>query len=357
LDNNFENILYIGPDHKNHRGGIGAVLDVYAGYLGNFKFIPSFKAVNPLRKVLVFVGSLFKISSVLIKDKAIEVVHIHGSHGASVYRKSVIIFLAKKVFSKKVIYHLHASSFDIYYQKGSGFYKWLCNKSIKAVDVVIALSPKWYDYYNETFAPDTLITLKNVIPYPDLSTIQPSRVGGKIRFLFLGRVGDRKGIFDVLNVVKNNRQAWAGRVEIQIGGDGEVDRLKSIIANNGLEDIVKYIGWVDGTLKHKALSSADVLLLPSYNEGLPISILEALSYGVPVIASNVGGIPEVVKNQVNGFLLTPGDLPAIEHAINEMQQLNEPQFNNMKKASLEIIKDYMPDKLIVELNNLYSSIL
>jgi len=356
LNNNFENILYIGPDHKNHRGGIGAVLDVYASYLGNFKFVPSFKAVNPLRKALVFVGSLFSISSVLGKDKAIKVVHIHGSHGASVYRKSIIIFLAKKIFSKRVIYHLHASSFDVYYKKGNGVYKWLCNKSIKAADVVVALSPKWYDYYNETFAPENLITIKNVIPYPDLSILQPTRAGGKTRFLFLGRIGDRKGIFDVLNVVNDNKEAWRGKFEIHIGGDGDIDRLKKIIADNELGDIVKYIGWVDGTIKHKALSSSDVLLLPSYNEGLPISILEALSYGMPVIASNVGGIPEVVKNRVNGFLVTPGDLPALEQAINEIQELNDLQFADMKKASLEIVKDYMPDKLIVELNNLYSSI-
>ena len=93
--------------------------------------------------------------------------------------------------------------------------------------------------------------------------------------------------------------------------DGETERLLTYLADHKLETLVQFEGWVSGEKKHELLSSSDVYILPSYHEGLPISILEAMNYQLPVIATPVGGTAEAVQEGINGFLVTPGDKDAL----------------------------------------------
>ena len=100
-----------------------------------------------------------------------------------------------------------------------------------------------------------------------------------------------------------------------IGGNGEIQRLKELINKHNIEDIVEFLGWISSMEKAIILNSTDVYILPSYNEGLPISILESMSYGKAIISTNVGGIPEIVRNKENGLLINPGELKQMEQAI------------------------------------------
>lgn len=354
VNKEFRNVLFIGPDYKNHRGGIGAVLSIYASNIDGFKFIPSFKAVGAIRKIAVFITSIFKLSAKLIFDKELEIIHVHGSHGASVYRKAAIIFMAKLLFSKKVIYHLHSSSFDLYYKNGNKLYRWLCNAAISRSDVLVALSNDWAKYYTDTFDPKRIVIIKNVIATPVKTNVRNNDL--RLKFLFLGRIGERKGTFDLLEVIKMNKEVWNGTIKFLIGGDGETHKLVKLITEYQIDDIVTFIGWVSGDKKIHLLQTSDVLILPSYNEGLPISILEGMSYGLPIIASNVGGIPEVVFPDVNGYIVTPGNLKEIEVAVNSIISANPEQLVNYKNNSLSIAEDYMPQKVIQQLAELYQTL-
>ena len=89
----------------------------------------------------------------------------------------------------------------------------------------------------------------------------------------------------------------------------------NFIKDNNLDEMVKFVGWVSGDAKSKILSTTDILVLPSYYEGLPISVLEAMSYAMPVITTPVGGIPEVVTDGVEGTLFTPGDKASLTQTI------------------------------------------
>ena len=93
--------------------------------------------------------------------------------------------------------------------------------------------------------------------------------------------------------------------------------VMNFIKDNNLDEMVKFVGWVSGDAKSKILSTTDILVLPSYYEGLPISVLEAMSYAMPVITTPVGGIPEVVTDGVEGTLFTPGDKASLTQAIDK----------------------------------------
>lgn len=149
---------------------------------------------------------------------------------------------------------------------------------------------------------------------------------------------------------------WGGNFRLLIGGDGEIEKVQQYIKDNKLDNVAEYIGWVSGEEKIKLLNEVDVFILPSYNEGLPISVLEAMSYNLPIISTTVGGIPEILKNEYNGFLINPGDLIALESAISTL--INNPSKRKLQgKRSGEIVMPFLPNMVINQLDCLYKELL
>ena len=147
-----------------------------------------------------------------------------------------------------------------------------------------------------------------------------------------------------------------GNFRLLIGGDGEIEKVQQYIKDNKLDNVAEYIGWVSGEEKIKLLNEVDVFILPSYNEGLPISVLEAMSYNLPIISTTVGGIPEILKNEYNGFLINPGDLIALESAISTL--INNPSKRKLQgKRSGEIVMPFLPNMVINQLDCLYKELL
>ena len=122
---------------------------------------------------------------------------------------------------------------------------------------------------------------------------------------------------------------------------------------NGLTDIVQFLGWINNEQKTELLKQSDILVLPSYNEGLPIAILEALSYGLPVISTNVGSISEAVIDGTNGFLYTPGDVDKL--AMNMKQIVEAPNlWNKFSSESRNIAEQKFSDVTFFEkIENIY----
>src|SRR4051812_40866891 len=112
----FEQILFVGPHYKNHRGGIGAVLDIYSKHITPFNCIPTLSYRNKFYELFFFTGSILKLFFVLLTNRKIKLVHIHGAKDGSIVRKSVIAFVAKKIFRKKIVFHIHAGAFAEQYE-------------------------------------------------------------------------------------------------------------------------------------------------------------------------------------------------------------------------------------------------
>lgn len=101
------------------------------------------------------------------------------------------------------------------------------------------------------------------------------------------QIGHNKGIYDLIGVIALHKKEFHGRQKLRAGGNGEVDKVKILIKEKKISDIVSYEGWVSGGRKVELLDVSDAYILPSYKEGLPISILEAMSYGLPMISTKV----------------------------------------------------------------------
>ncbi len=345
-------VLFIGPDYRDHRGGIGAVLDVYSKNISPFKFIPTYVTKPLPKQTAVYLSAIFKLIWVCITDRQIKILHIHHASKGSFFRKSLLVLIGK-LFGKKVILHVHGAKFHVFYEKyklRKRFIKFIIEKA----DVVVCLSEVWREFFSSNFKLKKLVIINNVIPTAVRDVHDKN--GEAINLLFLGQIGVRKGLFDLLDVLAQNRTEFKNKVRLTIGGIGEVERLEKTLADHQFNGDVKFAGWVNGTKKAELLNGCDVYVLPSYFEGLPISILEAMSYGKPVISTHVGGIPEIVKPGVNGWLFEPGDKNAlgsiIAEAMNDKERLKQYGSN-----SLSISKNYTPESVFQSVNELYRQIL
>lgn len=350
---NFKHVLFIGPNYKNRKGGIASVLALYAKELKNdFNFSPSIYFQNIYLSSLLFPINLLLIALKLFLNRNLKIVHIHGSHGGSFIRKYMIYKMAKTIFRKKVVYHMHSSHFHKFNSKGSKGLKRRINTFINKSDLLIVLAEEWQNYFLNTFNPMRVQILENVVLKQESDTYK--KENSNLKILFLGRIGKRKGIFDLIETLKQNVDVAQSEIELIVGGDGEVAKLKNEIKESGLK--ISYVGWVKGHEKDALIKNADVFILPSYDEGLPISILEALSFKKPVIATNVGGIPRIVKHEQNGFLVEPGNKEQLWAAIK--CYLENPEL--LKTHGLKghaIAQDYFPDKVLSKLDLMYEPFL
>lgn len=351
---NFKHVLTVGPDFKNHRGGIGFLINIYHNSTENFKFIPTYQPFKS--KILIisyFYIQFFKIIFRLINDKDILIVHIHGSHKGSFFRK-FIIFLISKFYSKKVVYHLNSSNFINFFDCSSVLVKKAIIYMLKKVDLVIVVSDILKNEYCEKFKLSTLKSLPNIVT-PNSSSITSKH--NSTKFLFLGRIGDndRKGAFfllEVLNILKNK----FNNTVFLFGGDGEVEAFKNKIFEYSLQDNVQFLGWLDENMKEYIFNSIDVFILPTFNEAQPLAILEAMNYGKPIISTKVASIPEVVKDGINGILIEPGDQEALKKAI--LYFVDNPfEIERMGKESKELIKKFYPETILPLLERIYEDLL
>lgn len=351
--NDVSNILYVGPYSRNPKGGVASVLREYEKFAIDFKVVNTYYNSKFILNIIPFIYSLFKILFVITFDRTIDIIHIHGASRGSFIRK-FIVFRLCKILNKKIIYHIHGAEYHLFVKDANSFIRKRLIYMFKHVDVVICLSKQWKQYFNETFNISNIYVINNIVEKPDQKHFK-SYDFKVCNFLFLGRIGKRKGVYDLMKSIIDNKIILKNKAKFFIGGDGEIDKLKSIIENNSLENIVEYIGWVSGERKKKYLINSNVLLLPSYNEGLPISLLEAMSFGLPVISTNVGGIPEIVKNNINGFLIEPGNIEQLNstilHFVNK--SVDYLKFSN---DGLKIVEDFYPESVFDQLYSVYKEI-
>ena len=299
-------VLSVGCSYKHPKGGVAQVLKNYEDYI-----FPTFNCVvtsggnNKLEKLFRAVGGCIEMVAKLLFDRQIKIVHIHTASYNSFKRSSVFLNLAN-LFGKKTILHIHGGAFKEYYATNK---PWI-SKVLNSSDAIITLSESWKEYYESITHGPIIFKLENIIGNPHDAVRESS---DKCRFLFLGKVDKLKGIYDLLEVIYQHKASLVDKIELHIGGGGEVDKLKELISKYKLDNIVFYEGFVSGDKKESLLANCDAYILPSYAEGLPVSILEAMSYGKPILATPVGGIPEIVTD--NGILFQPGDLDAIYHAL------------------------------------------
>ena len=345
-------VLFLGVSMKT-KGGMTAVLVSYDKYIENMRFIPTWKLGNKLVKSWYALQALVRTWFLLTFDKCIKIVHVHGAANASFDRCKLFIRLAKKC-GKKVILHEHAADFVEYYHGAED--KQGITDTLKMCDALIVLSQSWKEYFSSIGMDKDKIHVLNNIVSPSEIAPEKHTEDGKLHLMYMGEISKRKGGFDLLEAIVNNKEYFADKLLLRMGGNEVDGDIKAYIRENGLESFVTYEGWIAGQKKIDCLNWEDVYILPSYNEGLPIAILEAMAYSHPVITTPVGGIPEVIKTGGNGILVKPGDTVAIAEAIKFYIE-NHDAISKQGDKAYSVVQDFFPEKVFGDLKNIYAQLL
>lgn len=348
-----QKVLMIGEYFKhNAPGGMAAVLASYNEYFENMQFIPTWRNGNILVKIWYAVYSYVFFIWYMLFVRSVKIVHIQSAAFAS-FERNVFFVKVGKLFGKKVVMHMHCADFESYYNPSK--HKQRIVDTINACDLYLVLSDSWKQYFESIGVKSNIIkVLNNTITPPVTKRVKRST--DILNLLYLGVIGQRKGIYDILNALKDNKEMFEGKVVLRIGGNQEEEKLQACINEYGLQGMVKFEGFVSGEKKIECLNWADVYILPSFNEGLPIGILEAMSYRHPIISTPVGGIPEVVKDGVNGIMVTPGNVQEIAKAISAFVG-DKKLVEEYGMHSIELVKPYLPETVFATLSEIYSHLI
>lgn len=344
-------VLMVG-NHPSVKGGISSVVSQLLAHdwmEDNIEmlYIPTYIEANHIFKISYFLVAYFKIRDYILKNHP-DVVHIHMSYKGSFFRKYQIHKLCMKHDIPDVI-HLHGSEFKKWFDCSSN--KKEIKNMLRECSRVIVLGEKWNKTILNIEPKAKTFVVSNTVPIPSDIT----KYNSPFYVLYMGVLIKRKGVSDLIegiNYLKNANRL--GNIKTIIAGTGEEEaELKRRCKEYNLDNHIEFKGWISGQQKEALYKNCQMLVLPSYNEGLPMSILEAMSYGMPVVSTNVGDISSAVKNGRNGYLFDPGSVNEMADAIYKISSDNT-LFDMLSRASREIAQDKFSDKdYFVKIANMY----
>lgn len=347
--NNKERVLTVGPDIKGI-GGISVVLRAYKHTIPDFTFAATNSRHGHIIGALNL--ALLMLSLPVYRILGFTAVHAHGASGKSFVRKRMVLSWAR-ILGFRTIFHNHGGAFQNYVRE-SGEEK--VKRFLHKCSAVVVLSESWKRYFIETLECPVVHVVDNIVEEPKLLVERQYLAENElVRYAYLGKICEAKGVYDLLDAIALRRGEFEGRIKVFVAGSGEVDKFLSKVMSLSLGNIVEYVGLVSGNDKDALLRSTDVMLLPSYIEGMPIVLLEAGVYRMPSISTPVGGVSELIENGKNGILIEPGDVDALSAAIAAYAADREMIYRHGVAAEKRIVKN-LPKSVELKLQELYNSL-
>ncbi|AWJ92197.1 glycosyltransferase family 1 protein (plasmid) [Azospirillum baldaniorum] len=311
-------IYIVSPGGTLEKGGMGRIVDNFTTDLRENRPDVKFEVIDsygPDAKFhlmpFYFAAAMLRLFGCFATGKA-QLVHIHMAEYGSVLRKGLIVAMAS-LFRVPVVLHLHGGRFPKHYEDAKPLSRWAIRNMMEMTSEVVVLGEYWRNWVVTTFPAVRRTTLlHNAVPGPE--TIPERAEDGPVRLLFLGRLIKLKGIDVLLDALASDvcrSRSW----QLTIAGDGDLETYRAQAKALGLEERVRFTGWLDQTGCRKELVQAHVLVQPSMFEGLPMSVLEAMANGLTIVATPVGSVGDAIADEETGLLVPPGDRTALADAL------------------------------------------
>ena len=344
----------VGSSHSV-KGGITTVINQLLGFELNsefeYKFLPTYFDKNKLTMLCSFIVALCKEIVYILLWKP-TMLHVHMSYKGSFTRKKIVCRIAW-FFGLPTILHLHGSEFEAWYKNCSDNKQKKIRTFLLKQKCVIVLGTEWENILKKI---DKDINIKVIHNSVEIPYERANWNTEQINVLFLAVLLERKGIYDLINTVNLMLEKYPeliNKFRFTIAGTGpEEAKAKKIVTEKGLSKYIKFYGWVDKINKKNLILEHQLGWLPSYNEGLPMTILECMSYGVPMLTTPVGSIPSVIKNGKNGLLAKSGDCVGMLEQlvrINDIETWSKLSDN----ARLTIKENFNQEVVLRQLTKIY----
>lgn len=311
-------VMMLGPELEQ-MGGIATVENLVLDNAPSdidILHIPTHNYGSVVFRLKLFVGAIYKAIQSFSTEE-IDAVHIFLSQRGSALRNAILTLIAR-AYQKPVIIHAQSSEFHVFYDNLPAVGQLLLRSVFQQCAYFVALSESWKKYYTQSLKLEDSQVF--VLPNPvQLPSQVPSRASSKpVTFLFLGRIGHRKGAFDLIQAFAALPEDQKKQAHLIVAGDGEVEKARGMVQDLNLTQFVTIFDWLNPEQRDAYLAKVDAFVLPTYNEGLPLALLEAMGWGLPAITTPVGGIPELVTSGKDGILVEPGNVEQLSQAISSL---------------------------------------
>lgn len=253
-----------------------------------------------------------------LRNQSAAIVHVHTCSGFSFHRSAWDLTVARRHGCRTVL-HMHGARFREYFSGARRLEQRLVRAALEAADRVIALSDGWKEKLLAIAPEARVAVIENAVEKAPFEN--PRSASGVCRFLTIARMDSWKGIDDILDacaILKRQGCFFELILAGPAGTAGDAATITEKISQRGLANLVRYMGPVIGDAKAKLLADSDVYVQPSHQEGLPISVLEAFACRLPVIATRVGAMPEVIEHEVQGLLVPSKNPVALATAMSSL---------------------------------------
>lgn len=342
-------VLMIGPA-RSVNGGISAVVNNYyevgLDKKVHLKYIGTMEDGSKFHKLFIAIKAFFQYFFCVRKY---DIVHVNMASDVSIYRKMIFIWIAvwRK---KKIIIHQHGGNFEqFYYEECSHKKRKLIQKTLNQAEYLLVIAPYLKELFSDIVDSDKIIVFPNSIAVPAYK--EKDYTAQKI--LFLGRLCKEKGIQELLDAVEELKKTYSG-LQLYLGGYWVHEDLRQQADKN--KEWIKQLGWVKKEEKRKYLEECNIFVMPSYFEGQSVSLAEGMAYSCACVASNVGGIPQMIVQGKTGILVESKNTESLKKGIELLLKDTELQKNMGQAARTKIDTEFNLDKNLEKLLKIYEKI-
>jgi glycosyltransferase involved in cell wall biosynthesis len=348
-------VLLCGP-HRDAVSGVSTHVNLLMGShladdfdLVHFQVGSEGRKEGPVARLLRLVASPFALFATIL-FRHVDVVHLNTSLNPRAYWRDLAYMLVAKLLRARVLYQVHGGALPQDFFRGR-LLTGLLRRSLRLPDLVVVLARVELEAYNAFVPGLRVVLLPNGIdcgPFARIPIVR-SRAEHPLRLVYVGRLAREKGLYETLQALRQAAGMGVNARLVLAGGGPEEEALREYADELGIGARVVFAGPVFGHDKVRILGGADVAVLPSYAEGLPYALLEAMAAGLPVIATPVGAIPDVMTHGMHGCLVPPRNAAAIAAAIVQLSRDRE-QLSWMSRACRKrVLAAYAIERLAREL--------
>jgi glycosyltransferase involved in cell wall biosynthesis len=328
---------------KSNRQPELKLINTYGPSLDNIKTMPFFFVAAAI--IIALNGMVGRIA----------VLHLHMAEYGSVVRKGLLAYLGR-LLRIPIVIHMHGAKFTTMWETASPRKKTAILSVLHQADAIIVLGQFWQQYLVDHLGQPAgkVRIVPNGVPDPGVRPI-PASGEARLNILFAGQVGDRKGVGDLLDALaRPDVRALDWR--LVIAGSGEIDSHRRQAEQLGIADHVDFLGWVNLERIRSLMRTADIFALPSYQEGLPMAIIEAMANALPVVTTPVGSIPDMIRDGDTGLLVPPGDVVALSDAFLRLLQSKELRARIGASARQRYLRDFDASAMCDGLEAVFTSV-
>jgi glycosyltransferase involved in cell wall biosynthesis len=357
-----ESLLIVGPC-RQETGGVSQFLRGQADELGDHLDVTVYNTSVPAGSDALDAGGVAKgrwlvlavlsaLSRVLLFPLYLDadVVHVHASSRVSFYRKSIYILLVALLRDVPIVVHIHGSDFDDFLAEAGPVRRAYIQFIFDRCTEVIVLSEYWATVLEQELTLESVSVLPNPVRAEDFAPVydvDPPRI------VYVSNLIDRKGVEEFVTAARRLLDWSDLAFTVSIAGKGPRSDLVTDLATEF--DAVEYHGFVSERRKLELLNEGSIYVLPTYAEGLPISLLEGMAGGNAIVSTTVGSIPEVVGPE-NGILVPPVDVDelceAMESLVGDDDRRTAMARTNRATIEDEYTWDHITDQLLATYDRL-----